>query len=80
MDVFMNHPYHNDIQKKFSKKKILSHQQAAVQRHIAYLKDQAVIVGAIMGICSLVLILVAWSPCSAPLVRTFPARITPSSP
>ena len=57
----MNHPYHNDVQEKFSKKKILSHQQEAIQRHVASLKEQAVIVGVIMGICSLVLILVAWS-------------------
>ena len=57
----MNHPYHNDVQEKFSKKKILRHQQEAIQRHVASLKEQAVIVGVIMGICSLVLILVAWS-------------------
>ena len=57
----MNHPYHNDIHEKFSKKKILDHQQEAIQRHLADLKEQAVIVGVIMGICSLALILVAWS-------------------
>ena len=56
----MNHPYHNDIQEKFSKKKILAHQQEAIQRHVDYLKEQAVIVGVIMGICSFALILVAW--------------------
>ena len=57
----MNHPYHNNIHEQFGKKKILAKQQEAIQRHLAYLKEQAVIVGVIMGICSLVLILVAWS-------------------
>ena len=57
----MNHPYYNNIHEKFGKKKILAHQQDAIQKHVACLKEQAVIVGVIMGICSLVLILVAWS-------------------
>ena len=57
----MNHPYYNDIHEKFGKKKILAHQQEAIQRHVACLKEQAVIVGVIMGICSLALILIAWT-------------------
>ena len=57
----MNHPYHDDISQKFSRKQILSHQQKAIQRHVAYLKEQAVIVSIIMGFCALVLILVVWS-------------------
>ncbi len=56
----MNHPYHNDIHEKFNKRKILAHQQDAIQKHVAYLKEQAVIVGVIMGICSLAHILIAW--------------------
>ena len=57
----MNHPYHNDIHDKFNNRKILAHQQDAIQKHVACLKEQAVIVGVIMGICALALILVAWS-------------------
>ena len=57
----MNHPYYNNIEGKFGKKKILAKQQDAMQRHMAYLKEQAVIAGGIGGICSLILILVAWS-------------------
>ena len=41
----MNHPYYNNIHEKFGKKKILAHQQDAIQKHVAWLKEQAVIVG-----------------------------------
>ena len=36
----MNHPYYNNIEEKFGKKKIPAKQQDAMQRHMAYLKEQ----------------------------------------
>ena len=57
----MNHPYYRDLHEKFGQKKILANQQDAIQRHLACLREQAVIVGVVMGIVSIALILVAWS-------------------
>jgi hypothetical protein len=65
----MNHPYYNDIQVKFSKKKILAHQQAAITGHVSCLRDQAVSVSVVMGIVSLALIMIAWLAEDEPTVR-----------
>ena len=54
----MNHPYYPNPQEKFSKKKILANQQGYIKGYLSNLKNQAVIVGVLMGILILFSLLI----------------------
>lgn len=56
----MNHPYYNNIEEKFGKKKILAKQQGYIKGQVDSWKEQAIILSVALGIMALALIVTIW--------------------